>query len=124
MFGARGVWNGRVRHNLADRVNRIQLTAFRRYLPRRSANAIAETISSDRTFDKDTEAAYAEAWALSFFLSEQEPRKYVQYLMKTDAVKDVTAYPAPQRVQDFTNIFGSNLGLLDARMQRFIGELK
>ena len=124
MFEACGVWNGRIHHNLADRVNRIQLTAFRRYLPRRSANAIAETVSSDRAFDKDTEAAYAEAWALSFFLSEQEPRKYVQYLMKTAAVKDFTVYPAPQRLQDFTDIFGSNLGLLDARMQRFIGELK
>ncbi|MCE9528795.1 MAG: DUF1570 domain-containing protein [Planctomycetales bacterium] len=71
-----------------------------------------------------TEAAYAEAWALSFFLSEQEPRKYVQYLMKTAAVKDFVAYPAPQRLKDFTDIFGGNLGLLDARMQRFIGELK
>ena len=124
MFEARGVWNGRVHHSLADRVNRTQLAAFRRYLPRRGANAIAETVSSDRAFDKDTESAYAEAWALSFFLSEQESRKYVQYLMKTAAVKDFTLYSAPTRLKDFTDIFGSNLGLLDARMQRFIGELK
>jgi hypothetical protein len=124
MFEAPGVWNGRVHHNLTDRVNHIQLAAFRRYLPRRSANAIAEAVSSDRAFDKDTEAAYAEAWALSFFLSEQEPRKYVQYLMKTASVKDFTVYPSPQRLKDFTDTFGGNLGLLDARMQRFIGELK
>lgn len=124
MFEARGVWNGRMHHNLADRVNRIQLAAFRRNLSRRPPNAIAQTVSSDRAFDKDTEAAYAEAWALSFFLSEQEPRKYVQYLMKTAAVKDFTAYPAPQRLKDFTEVFGGNLALLDARMQRFIGELK
>jgi hypothetical protein len=124
MFEARGVWNGRVHHNLADRVNTIQLAAFRRYLPRRSANAIAETVNSDRAFERDTEAAYAEAWALSFFLSEQEPRKYTQYLMKTAAVKDFSLYPAPQRVKDFTDVFGSNFALLDARMMRFVGELK
>lgn len=124
MFEAPGVWNGPVHHNLADRVNRKQLAAFRRYQPRRSPNAIPEAVNSDRAFDKDTEAAYAEAWALSFFLSEQEPRKYVQYLMKTAAVKDFTKYPAPQRLKDFTDVFGGNLGLLDARMKRFIGELK
>lgn len=124
MFEARGVWNGRVHHNLPDRVNRIQLASFRRYQPRRSANAIAETVSSDRAFEKDAEGAYAEAWALSFFLSEQEPRKYVQYLMKSAAVKDFTLYPAPRRLKDFTDIFGGNLALLDARMQRFMGELK
>ena len=124
MFEARGVWNGRVHHNLSDRVNSIQLTAFRNYLPRRKANALAETVNSDRAFDKDTEGAYAEAWALSFFLSEQEPRKYVQYLMKTAAVKDFTEYRSPERLKDFTDVFGSNLALLDARMKRFIGELK
>ena len=124
MFEARGVWNGRVHQNQADRVNRIQLAAFRHYQPRRSSNAIAETVSSDRAFNNDTEAAYADAWALSFFLSEQEPRKYVQYLSKTAAVKDFTLYPGPQRLKDFTDIFGGNFGLLEARMKRFIGELK
>lgn len=124
MFEARGVWNGRVHQNQADRVNRIQLTAFRRYQPRRTSSTIAETVSSDRAFNKDTEAAYAEAWALSFFLSEQEPRKYVRYLSKTATVKDFTLYPGPQRLKDFTDIFGDNFGLLDARMKRFIGELK
>jgi hypothetical protein len=44
--------------------------------------------------------------------------------MKTATVKDFTLYPAPQRLKDFTDIFGSNLALLDARMKRFIGELK
>ena len=124
MFEARGVWNNRVHHNQSDRVNRIQLAVFRRYLPRRSANAIAETVASDRIFAKDTEGAYAEAWALSFFLSEQEPQKYVKYLSKTAAVKDFTEYRGPERLKDFTDIFGSNLPLLDARMKRFIAEQK
>src|SRR6185369_8557587 len=107
MFEARGVWNGRVHHNLSDRVNGIQLAAFRNYLPRRKASALAETVNSDRAFEGDIEAAYAESWALSFFLSEQEPRKYVQYLTKTAAVKDFTKYPGPQRLKDFTDVFGS-----------------
>ena len=124
MFEARGVWNGRIHHNLGDRINRNQLAAYRRYQPRRNANAIAETVNSDRAFDVNPESAYAEAWALSFFLSEQEPRRYVQYLMKTAAVKDFTLYPGPQRLKDFTDIFGGNLGLLDARMTRFMSELK
>jgi hypothetical protein len=44
--------------------------------------------------------------------------------MKTAAIQDFTLYPAPQRLKDFTDVFGSNLGLLDAKMKRFIGDLK
>jgi hypothetical protein len=44
--------------------------------------------------------------------------------MKTAAIKDFTLYPTPQRLKDFTDVFGGNLALLDARMQRFIRELK
>ncbi len=124
MFEARGVWNNRGHHDQADRINRLQLEAFRRNLDKRGPNAIAELVSSDRLFKSDTEGAYAQAWALSFFLSESEPRNYTQLLMKTAAVKDFTQYRAPDRLKDFTDIFGDNLELIDARMKRFLAELK
>ena len=125
MFEARGVWQSRSYPQQSDRINRDQLKSYRRYAAsRRPADAIARLVSSDRIFAADPGGAYAEAWALTFFLAESEPHKYQQLLAKTAALPPFADYPAPQRLQDFTDIFGSNLKMLDARMQRFIAGLK
>ena len=124
LFEARGVWNSRQYTAAADRVNRGQLESFRLSLPRRKSSALPELISSDRAFDGDVQAAYAESWALTFFLSETEPKKYFQYLQKTAAVKSFEAYPAPQRVRDFTEVFGSNWEMLNVRLLRHIAAIK
>ncbi|WP_254507702.1 DUF1570 domain-containing protein [Anatilimnocola floriformis] len=124
LFEARGVWNSRQFTAVADRVNRGQLESFRRYLPRRKSSALPELVSSDRAFYGDVQGAYAEAWALTFFLSETEPKKYFQYLQKTAAVKSFEDYSQPQRVRDFTEIFGNNWEMLNVRLLRHIAAIK
>jgi hypothetical protein len=125
MFEARGVWQSRNFPHAADRINRGRLVAWRQYAgSRRPADAIARLVSSDRAFQADIDGAYSEAWALSFFLSETEPKKYSEYLMKTAALKPFSDYRSPQRLKDFTNTFGSDLTMLDARMKRFMAGLK
>ena len=125
MFEARGVWQSRNFPHAADRINRGRLQEWRSYVrARRPADAIAQLVSSDRAFRADIDGAYCEAWALSFFLSETEPKKYSAYLMKTAAVRPFSDYSAPQRLKDFTDTFGSDLPMLDARMKRFISGLK
>ncbi|QDU27695.1 hypothetical protein ETAA8_27840 [Anatilimnocola aggregata] len=123
LFEARGVWNSQQYTTAADRVNRSQLESFRRYLPRRNKNAIADLVSSDRAFEQDVQGAYAEAWALTFYLSETEPKKYFQYLQTTAAIKSFVPYRSPERLRDFTATFGSNLDLLNARMLRYLAAL-
>ena len=124
LFEAPGVWNSQLHHNLADRVNRRHLATFRRYLSRRGPSAIAEMVATDRLFQTDNEGAYAEAWALTFFLTETEPRKYVQFLTKAAGVKSFTEYSSANRLGDFAAVFGANFDLLDARMKRFLAELR
>ena len=125
MFEARGVWQSRANPGQSDRINGDRLRSFRAYTAsRRPADAIARLVSSDRAFAADPDGAYAEAWALSFFLIESEPKKYQQLLAKTAALPAFADYPAPQRLKDFTDIYGSDLKMLDARMQRFIAGLK
>jgi hypothetical protein len=125
MFEAPGVWNSLHHRQATERINRERLRDFHRYAAaRRSKNAIAELISSDRPFQANALGAYAEAWALSFYLAESEPRKYMQYLVKTSAIPDNQPYRAPERLKDFTDIFGADLAMLDARLLRFIGGLK
>jgi hypothetical protein len=121
LFEARGVWNAGRHRSQSDRVNRYRCEAFKQYAKsRRPASALADLISSDRPFETDAEGAYA----LTFFLSETEPRRYVEYLRTTAAQPNFTQRRAPERLADFTSVFGDNLKLLDARMLRFFAELK
>jgi hypothetical protein len=125
MFEARGVWQSRTYPNQPDRINRGRLDAWRAYSKgRRPSDAIAQLVSSNRMFSSDTDGAYAEAWALSFFLIETTPKKYLEYLAKTATRPAFADYPAPKRLKEFSDIFGSDLAMLDARMQRFMAGLK
>jgi hypothetical protein len=126
MFEARGVWQSRTYQNQPDRINRTLLASYRQYTSsgRRPKDALATLISSDRPYDTDVEHAYPEGWALSFFLCETEPKKYFRYLAGVAAKPPFTDYRAPERLKDFTVVFGSDLAMLDARMQRFIAGLK
>jgi hypothetical protein len=125
LFEAKGVWNSSQFRTQADRINRARFNAFQRYeKTRRQPGALAELVSSDRFFETDTDGAYAEAWALTFFLSETDPRRYLDYLQKTANQPNFTQRRAPERLADFTAVFGPNLKLLEAKMLRFMGELK
>lgn len=124
LFEARGVWNSRLYPQRADRINRYRLEAFKKLVARRPVGTLAEVVSHDRLFEHNIEAGYAEAWAMTFFLSETEPRKWVDYLKKTAEKKAFEHYRAPDRLADFSAIFGPDLRMLETRYVRFINELK
>lgn len=124
MFEAPGIWNARYHPRQDDRINRYRLEAFRKYASNRHRKgALAEMVASDRIFQSDPEAAYAQAWALTFFLAEVEPRKYAAWLAKLAARPDFQDYSGPARLKDFTDIFGHDLGMLETRLLRYIATL-
>ncbi len=125
MFEAPGVWNSRAYTRREDRINRDRFDFFRqRIAPRHTPELLESMISSDRLFSLDASIAYAEAWALSFYLVETQPRKYSQYLALTAERPVGQSYPAGKRLADFTSIFGSNFRMLEAQFLRFISELQ
>ena len=67
--------------------------------------------------------AYAEAWALSFFLLETRPRQYFELVRKTAALPAFELYRSPERLEDFKDVFGADLALLEAHFLRFIDQL-
>ena len=67
--------------------------------------------------------AYPEAWALTFFLSETEPAKYLRYLALTAAREPLKKYTASEQLQEFTDVFGTDLRMLEARFLRFMQQL-
>jgi hypothetical protein len=124
MFEARGVWNSGTHRALADRINRYRLDRFREYAKtRRKPGAMEVMIGSDRLFMTDADGAYAEAWAMTFYLAEREPRKYMAMLTKLAALPPMDAYATQYRVRDFKETFGENLPLMEAQMLRFVETL-
>jgi len=125
LFEARGVWSGRANGPQSERINQQRLSDFRRYLQNgRGEDALVELISGDQPFRRDIHSAYAESWALTFFLSETRPREYARYLARIAERPDFQSYPSQDRLADFTAIFGTNLRHLDAQFLRYMKDLR
>ena len=111
--------------NLADRINRAWLAQFKQYAAaRHKPGTVQNLIASDRLFEQDPLAAYAESWALTFYLTETQSRSYADYLKKTADRPAFAPYTGPQRMSDFAATFGDDWQMLDARVRRFIDELR
>ncbi|MCC7475926.1 MAG: DUF1570 domain-containing protein [Pirellulales bacterium] len=125
MFEAPGVWNARYDHTRGDRLNRGRLKDFRAYAAtRRQPGSLVRLIASDNVFRSDQEGAYAEAWALAFYLSETEPREFANYLARVAGRPLFSDYPTIERIADFRASFGGDPKMLDVRFLRFLAELE
>ncbi len=124
MFEAPGVYDSRYHTDRSDRVNRGRLQQFRQIVAKKHRPEVLQSIvASDDLFRTHAAAAYAEAWALSFFLVETRPRQYTKYLALTAARPAFTDYTSSERTADFTSVFGTNWKMLDARFLRFMAEV-
>ncbi|HVX60097.1 MAG TPA: DUF1570 domain-containing protein [Pirellulales bacterium] len=107
-------------------VNRGRLAGFRDYLSRgRPADSLVTLISShERLRDPRRNAdAYAEAWALNFFLIRQREKQYLAYL-KMLSEKDPLLPDDPEtRLLEFNQAFG-NLEQLDAEFLRHMSKVR
>ncbi|MBS0209951.1 MAG: DUF1570 domain-containing protein [Planctomycetes bacterium] len=121
MFEARGVWNSKAYTTQGDRINRGRLKQFQQLPETRQAATLVDLVGSDRLFQQNVNLAYAEAWALSFFLNETQSQRYGQYLRVVVARPQSGEYSSAQRVKDFTGVFG-DLALLDSHFQKFMKE--
>ena len=121
-FEAPGVWNGRSHRSRDDRINQYQLATFRQNQEKRPTGYLTEYISSDRPFRANPAAAYAEAWAVTFFLVETRPRQYFELLRRTAARPAFAKYRPPERLKDFSEVFGKDLAILDAHFVRFVNQ--
>jgi hypothetical protein len=125
LFEARGVYDSAHYPYVGDRVNRDRLTQFRQYQGiGRKSGAFLDVVESDRPFETNPAIAYAESWALAFFLSETQPRNFNKYLATTAAREFFSPYTAAQRHADFTAAFGSDLKMLEANYLRFIEKVE
>jgi len=119
-LGSRRGWRGIGDPNLP------RLERFREYSARRPTNSL-ETLISDDTRLKSTKTAqnaYAEAWALTYFLLKQHPDEYVEYLRRMSQKRPLFWDDAETRLREFQEAFGDDLQKLDAEMARRMKRLR
>ena len=107
------------------RVNTGWLFGFRRFVDMtRPESYLEQFIRDDVPFNSDMSNAYAQAWALSFWLIETRPRKYAAFLKQMASPEVSGQLTSQQRVSIFREAFGDNLRMLDIEMLRYFERLK
>jgi len=124
MFESPGVYDSRHHTRRADRLNRARLDDFRRIAPHHSVELLRSIVAGDELFRVNPGAAYAEAWALTFFLAETRSGKWARHVARTAAYPPFTEVSPEQRLADFTAVFGDDWRMLEARFLRFMGGLE
>jgi hypothetical protein len=106
-------------------VNAPRLAQFRQYLGKRPSGSLATLVKDDARLRDPKQAldAYAEAWALNYFLLKQRGKQYDAYL-KMLAEKGPLIWDKPQsRLAQFKDAFG-DIEQLDAEFVRAMIRLK
>ncbi len=105
-------------------INRSRLERFKSYLAHRPADSLVTILSDDKRF-RDPKAvldAYAEAWALNYYLLRTRQDEFVAYLKalseKTPSVVD----DADERLTQFKSFFGQDLEQFDRNFVRYMRE--
>ncbi|MHB1033623.1 MAG: DUF1570 domain-containing protein [Pirellulales bacterium] len=124
LFENPSVADSRSNGRLGDRINRQRWADFKREAESRlTPDTLAALVESDRPFRENALAAYAEAWAFTFYLVEIEPRNYAEYLRRVARRAPFRPYPASERLADFTAVFGDDFPLMHAHFVRFLKNL-
>lgn len=110
--------------NSLSRINRNRLIWFVNYArTRREKASLRNFIRSDALFRSSTLDAYAEAWALTFFLVETQPARYSRYLKSISERDPLQEYTADAREDDFKKAFKTNIRTLEVDYLKFVDQL-
>lgn len=103
-------------------LNRNRLVQFRKYLTHRPEDGLESLLRDDKRFRDPATAldAYAEAWALNYYLLRARSKEYVEYLRRASTKPPVIFDEPETRLDEFRAAFGDDLGKLDAEFLRYM----
>jgi len=107
-------------------INPARLSRFQEYAQRRPTDSLESLVGNDRRLRDPQQGldAYAEAWALTYFLLNQRPKQYMAYLQMLSA-KPPMQWDDPQtRLREFRQAFGDDLKKLDTDFTRYMLRLR
>jgi hypothetical protein len=112
----------------AGAVNDERLGQFRGFISdgRRHADSLTTLISSDARFNDAEQAAdaYAEAWALSFYLIRTKKEAYIRYLNALAAKPPLVFDTPEERLAQFRAAFGDDLKPIETELLKNMRRLK
>lgn len=121
LFEARGIHHASKFTEQIDRVNITHLKSLQKYYQDgQQPGGLAQIIAEDSHFDSQPEFAYALAWGITFYLTENNPKAYFEFLQKDAGRKNFAPYPADQRLKDFTTAFGSDIDQVEKNMRDWL----
>jgi hypothetical protein len=106
-------------------VNRPRLAQFQQYLQRRPADSLAMLVSNNKRF-RDTKLAldaYAEAWALTYYMVHRCPKQYVTYLRMLSKKRPLIWDSEATRLAQFQAAFG-DLKKFDAAFLHYMATVR
>ncbi|MBN2291906.1 MAG: DUF1570 domain-containing protein [Pirellulales bacterium] len=124
LFEAPGVYDSSAYRSRDDRINRVRFTDFKKIPRTKNGELPIALVASDGLFHSRPDISYAESWAMTFYLVETQPRRFMKYLKKTVGHRPFTKCASKQRIKDFTSVFGTDWRMFDAQFMRYMNELE
>jgi hypothetical protein len=109
------------------RVNRVNLERWRKYVPNRPAESLATLLCNDSRYRNaaTAESAYAEGWALTYFLIKTNRRKkYVKYLRLLSEGRPRAERTPRERIAMFEKAFDTTLVELDVAFLKYMRRVR
>ena len=103
-------------------VNRLNLINFRNYLTKRSPGSLEQLLADDKRFRNGAAStdAYAEAWALTYYLLQKHSEAYVKYLAALAQQMPLIDVTPEERIKEFKRFFGEDLLSLENEFLRYM----
>ncbi len=107
-------------------VNRPRLDRFREFQPNRQTDSLKSLVADDKRIRDPRQAldAYAEAWALNYYLLNQKPKQYLRYLQMLSTKTPMVPDDPETRLEELQNSLGVDLTKLDADFLRYTQKMR
>jgi len=108
------------------KINRARLLSFAAYARRRPADSLLSLLRANTRMQNSQTAvdAYAEAWALNYFLINAKPKQYQAYIETMAAKKPLVSTSPEERLAEFRAAFGDDIEGLDREFIRYVARLR
>ncbi|MBL8889956.1 MAG: DUF1570 domain-containing protein [Planctomycetaceae bacterium] len=108
------------------KINVLRYQRAKQYLQQRPADSLVTLMQDDKRFRDGTATldAYAEAWALNFFLLKKYAKQYQAYLQALSEKAPLINQTGPERIALFEEKLGKPLSELDREFVQFLQKLQ
>jgi len=104
------------------KVNQYNLREFSNYLRIRPGDSLITLLSDDQRFRNSatSSVAYAEAWALNYYLLRRRSKEYAEYLTYLAKKPPLGQNDPKSRIEEFKKFFGDDLQKFDQQFVNYI----